>query len=164
MKNFTLISIGLATVGLALGYSLSGLWAWTPLVVIAGLLWLAGQWYDRERFTSVGLLLLVGAAAWGVWQGAGAGWMLAGVVAALVAWDLDHFFHQLKRGGQVENVAEIKYSHLQRLFVIAGLGLLLAGVALSIQIELNFGWALVLGLLATASLSWIIGLTRSGNE
>jgi hypothetical protein len=49
MKNFAFISIGLATVGLALGYSLSGLWVWMPLVVVVGLLWLVGQWYNGER-------------------------------------------------------------------------------------------------------------------
>ncbi len=160
MKNFAFISIGLATIGLTLGYSLSGLWVWIPLIVFVGLLWLAGQWYDRGRYAPVGLILLVGTAAWGVWYGAAAGWMLGGTVAALIAWDLDHFSQQLNKGGHIENPAELKRNHLRRLLIVAGLGLLLAGATLSIQVELNFGWALVLGLLAMVSLSWLIGLSN----
>jgi hypothetical protein len=160
MKNIALISIGLATLSLALGYGLSSLWAWTPLLVIIGLLWLVGQRYDWAGWPSVGLICFVGAAAWGVWGGAAVGWLLGGTIAALVAWDLAHFSQRLKYGGQVENIAELKRTHLRRLLVVAGLGLLLGGVALSIQIELNFGWALLLGLLAILSLSWIISLTR----
>lgn len=163
MKNFTFISIGLATISLTLGYSLSGLWAWTPLIVFAGLLWLAGQWYDGGRYAPVGLILLVGAAAWGVWYGAAAGWMLGGTVAALIAWDLDHFSQQLNQGGHIKNPVELKRGHLQRLLIAAGLGLLLAGAALSIQLDINFGWALLLGLLVMVSLSWIISLTRGEN-
>jgi len=160
MKNFVFISIGLATLGLALGYSLSSLWVWTPLLVAVGLLWLVGQWRDWDGWASVGLIFFVVAAAWGVWRHAAAGWLLGGAVAALIAWDLDHFCQHLNYGGHVENAAELKRTHLRRLLVVASLGLLLGGVALSIQLELNFGWALFLGLLAILSLSWIIGITR----
>ena len=160
MKNFVFISIGLATLGLALGYSLSSLWLWTPLIVVMGLLWLVGQWRDWDGWASVGLIFFVVAAAGGVWRHAVAGWLLGGTVAALIAWDLDHFSHHLKHAGYVENTAELKRTHLRRLLVVASLGLLLAGVALSIQLELNFGWALFLGLLAILSLSWLIGFTK----
>jgi hypothetical protein len=74
--------------------------------------------------------------------------------AALVA--TGHFSYQLKRGEQVENVAEMKATHFRRLFTVAGLGLLLAGAALSLQIGLSFGWALLLGMLAILCLSWLI--------
>jgi hypothetical protein len=160
MKNFVFISIGLATLGLTLGYSLSSLWLWTPLIVVMGLLWLVGQWRDWDGWASVGLIFSVVVAAGGVWHSAAAGWLLGGTVAALIAWDLDHFSQHLKHAGHVENAAELKRTHLRRLLVVGSLGLLLAGVALSIQLELNFGWALLLGLLAILSLSWLIGFTR----
>ena len=160
MKNFVFISIGLATLGLALGYSLSSLWLWTPLVVAMGLLWLVGQWRDWDSWASVGLIFFVVAAAGGVGHDAAAGWLLGGTVAALIAWDLDHFSQHLNHAGHVENAAELRRTHLRRLFVVASLGLLLGGVALSIQLELNLGWALFWGLLAILSLSWLIGFSR----
>jgi hypothetical protein len=160
MKNFVFISIGLATLGLTLGYSLSSLWLWTPLIVVMGLLWLVGQWRNWDGWSSVGLIFFVVAAAGGVWRNVAAGWLLGGTVAALIAWDLDHFSQYLKHAGHVENAAKLKRTHLRRLLVVASLGLLLAGVALSIRLELNLGWALFLGLLAILSLSWIIGFAR----
>ncbi len=164
MKNFAFISIGLATLSLALGYGLSSLWAWTPLMVIIGLLWLVGQWYDWEGWASVGLILFIGAAAGGVWHDVAAGWLLGSVVAALIAWDLAHFSQHLNHAGHGENAAELKRTHLRRLLIVASLGLLLGGVALSLQLEFNFGWALLLGLLAILSLGWLISLTRGEAE
>ncbi len=69
MKNLVSICIGLAVIGLVLGYNLIALWLWLAL----GLWGLAGQ---RSRWgwpASVSLTGFVGAAAYGVWQGGPAG-------------------------------------------------------------------------------------------
>ncbi len=155
MKNLVSICIGLAVIGLVLGYNLSALWLWLAL----GLWSLAGQ---RSRWgwpASVSLVAFIGAAAYGIWQGGPAGWLLFSVVAALAAWDLDHFARRLQQTGQQEMALELQQAHLKRLALVAGLGLLLGGLALSLRIELNLGWACFLGLLTIIGLSRVIGFS-----
>ena len=155
MKNLVSICIGLAVVGLILGYNLRALWLWLAL----GLWCLAGQ---RSRWgwpASVGLIAFVGAAAYGVWQGGPAGWLLFSVVAVLAAWDLDHFARRLQQTGQQEMEIELQQAHLKRLALVAGLGLLLGGLALGLQVELNLGWACFWRLLAIIALNRVIGFS-----
>ena len=155
-----LISIGLATYVTALGYALGGLWIWSPLIIAGGGLWWLGQ---RRRWgwtASVGLVFFTGAAAGGLWLDLAAGWALFGVVAALAAWDLDHFMQRLRDVGQVERARQFERRHLQRLFIVDGLGLFLATVALGVKIRLGFGAAFLLGLLAVLGLGRLIGFLR----
>jgi len=81
-------------------------------------------------------------------------WMLIGVVAALAAWDLGHFGVRLRAAGAILPPAELTRAHLRQLAIVIAAGLLLGGIALGIQVELTFGWALLAAALA------IIGLSR----
>jgi hypothetical protein len=161
-------SIGLATCALALGYALGGLWAWTPLIVALGFLWLLGQWRGRGWMTSVGLVFFVGVATGGLWLDLAAGWMLFGMVAALSAWDLDYFAQRLRSVEWAETLAErrrdLERRHLWRLLLVDGLGLLLAAVALGVEVKLSFGAAFLLGLLAVLGLSQAIGFLRRESD
>jgi hypothetical protein len=154
MKNAISICIGLASLTLALGYVSGTGWIGAGAVVALGLFWLVGhqrQW----SLAGPGLIVFAGAAAFGVWQGVPAGWMLFGAVAALAAWDLDHFTRRLRQAAHIKDETQLRRNHLQRLVAVAGLGVVLAGLALSFQIKLNLGWAMLLGLLI------IIGLSRA---
>ena len=153
-------SIGLATCALALGYALGGLLTKVPLLVTPGLLWLLGQRRGWGWTASVALVYFVGAAVTGLWLDLAAGWMLLSVMAALSAWDLDHFAQRLRGVGRVERERELEQAHLQRLLIVGGLGFLLAAVALGINVELGFCTASLLALLAILGLSRAIGFLR----
>jgi hypothetical protein len=161
-----LLPIGtiLATGALALGYGLGGLWGWTVFAISLGFLWLLGQRRGWDWMASVGLVLFVSVAAAGLCLGVGAGWMLFGLVAALSAWDLDHFAQRLRDTGRVEGVHDLERRHLGRLLTVDGLGLLLGAVALGIEVEFGFGVAFVLGLLAILGLSQAIGFLRRESD
>jgi hypothetical protein len=159
--KLALASTLLAAAVLALGYGLGSAWSGVGPILAVGLLWLASQWRDWWGWTaSWALAFFTGAAAVGLWLGLGAGWMLAGVVAALSAWDLDHFAQRLKRAGWVEGTCALEHRHLRRLLAVDGLGFLLGAVALGIRIPFGFGVALVLGLLAMWGLSRAVGFLR----
>ncbi len=164
MKHAVAASIGLAMLGLVLGYGTGSRWGWALAVVILGLLWLAGQRYDRGWMADWGMIGFVAAAGYGVWLRLPAFWMLAGIVAALVAWDLERFSQHLRSMERVDGADELIRSHLQRLLAVAGVGLLLGGVALGIEVDLNFGWAFLLGLLAILGLSQAIGFMRQKSD
>jgi hypothetical protein len=154
-------SIGLATSALALGYAVDGFWAPAVLVVGVGLLWWLGQARNWDWIAPIGLTLFVVMAAGGLWRGLAASWMLLGTVAALAAWDLNHFAMRLRSVEWNETLAkrrrELERRHLRRLLIVNGLGLLLAAVALGVKVRFSFGVAIVLGLVAVLGLSRAIG-------
>lgn len=158
------ISTILATSVLAVSYGLAGVLIGAPLLSALGLLWLLGQRRGWGWATSVALVLFVGAAALGLWLDVGAGWMLLGAVAALSAWDLDHFAQRMRTVKQIKGARNLERRHLQRLLTVDGLGLLLGGVALGIEIEVGFGTAFLLGLLAILGLSWAIQPIRRESD
>jgi hypothetical protein len=156
-----LASIGLAAGAIALGYGRGGVWRGTAFALGIGLLWLLDTQRNKGGMAPVGLVSLVGAAAVGLWLGVRAGWMLSGAVAALSAWDLDHFVRRLWRAGQTEKVRHLEATHLRRLAIVDGVALSIATVALGIRVTLGFGLALLLGGLAVLGLMWAVGSLRS---
>jgi hypothetical protein len=158
------ITIGLAAILLAMGYAVGGVWKVLPILLAVAALWWIGQRRHWNLVASVALLGFVVAAALGLWMGLPAGWMLAGVVAALSAWDLDHFARRLRRVERVEMQPALERLHLRRLTSVDSLGLLLAGMALVVQYKFSFDVALVLGLVAVLGLSQVVSYLRRESD
>ncbi len=158
------ITIGLAAILPAMAYAVGGVWKVSPILLAMGALWWIGQ---KRRWNLVAPVALVGfvvAAAVGLWMGLPAGWMLVGVVAALSAWDLDHFAQRLRGVERVEMQPALEQLHLRRLVSANGLGLLLAGMALVVQYKFSFDVALVLGLVAVLGLSQMVSYLRRESD
>ncbi len=104
------------------------------------------------------------AAAYGAWKGFSPLLMLFALTTALSAWDLDHM---LQRYNQVKPDAiqpGIIRRHLLRLAAVDGLGMLLGGTALLIQVHFSFILAIILGLVVFIALSQVVlYLRRSGS-
>jgi hypothetical protein len=150
----------LAATVLAMGFGLNELWGGAVMVGVVGALWVVGQWRRWGWVASVALVLLIGAAAVGLGLGVGGGWMLAGVVATLAAWDLDRFAWQMRAAGRVEGADAFERRHLQRLLIVGGAGLILGAVALSLRMRLGFAVAFILALLVLLGLSRVVGFLR----
>jgi len=112
----------------------------------------------------VALVVFVGTAAIGLQLRWGVGWALLGMMAALSAWNLDHFAQCLACAGQAEQARELERQHLWRLLIVDGLGFLLAALALGLQIKPDFGLACILGLLAIVGLSQTIRFLRRESD
>jgi hypothetical protein len=153
-------SIAVAAGALALGYGLGGYGLPALLVAVLGGLWLLGRWRAWPWVAPAGFLCFTLAAAIGMLLGLGAGWMLLGAAAALVAWDLDDLVRRLERAGRVEAQAAIESRHLARLAAVAGLGLALAAIPLGLRLDLGFGLVLLLGLLAVLGLGRVVAYLR----
>jgi len=138
-----------------------------PLIVAlpAGwsLLWLVAEWRGWQKFTAAGLVVFIGLAAAGVRLGVGSTWLLLGTVGGLAAWDLARFARRLSLTAEAEPAALLP-AHLRRLLVVAGAALLFGALALASWVELNFGLAVLLGLLMSVSLSWLVGFFRRARE
>jgi len=167
MRIIFSISTSLAVLSLAVGYTLAGLWPGTIVIIGLGLLALATnrwQWRGWLQMITVAVVSFTGAAVVGTWLGVSPGWLLVGLVAALAAGDVTHFGQRMRQAGQVEPESRLWRTYRQRLLIVAGLGLVLGGVALSLQFNLSFGWGMFLGLVTILGLSRVIGVLRRESD
>jgi hypothetical protein len=160
MKGMIFIIIIIAMLLLTLGFVLSSLWSGGIVIAALGLVWLVGQQRRAGWLNDLGFALFVVVAAAGVWWGAPAGWLLAGTVATLAAWDLAHFDRRLAQVEQITGEGRLRRDHLRRLLAAAGLGLGFSALALSLQFELSMGWVILLGLLVVVGSSRIVQVAR----
>ncbi len=175
------ISTLIATAALALGYGLLGEPIGVLVFVALGLLWLVGQKYQKRTLAGLGLLGFAIGALLGTWYGVRSGWLLIGITAALVAWDLHHFIQHMlvseraeaaskdmvpeDRGARLNAEARaLERAHLQRLAIVSGAGLLLGTLALTVKLTLRFGVIFALGLIATFGLSRLIHYLRQESD
>jgi hypothetical protein len=143
-----LASLLLGTGSLAWGYFERG-WAEPAAAMLAvGPLWALAVWRRWTWFSSLGLVLCVLAAAAGLWLGLAPGWMLAGSVGGLLAWDLTDFARRLRDARAGEDLRNLERAHLARLGLVGLLGSLLGTIAMRVSLRLTFEWALLAGLLA----------------
>jgi hypothetical protein len=157
-------TIGLTATALAVGYSLQGYTTAILFFITLGMLWLYGERRMSGWAASVMLVCCVVAAAFGILLGVHPGFLLVGMVAALSAWDLDHFYRRIKSFEQVANEAEMERRHILMLLFVDGLGLLLAGAALVIRTHIAFSVAFLLGLAAAWGLGQLIGFLRRESD
>jgi|GEM_PF-525792 len=125
-------------IALALGL-IAVLWPLTP-----------ARW---EWTGSAGLVFLVLAAAGGIGLAAPPLWSLVGLAAALSGWDLERFTRQLLSAGQVLEPQRHIRRHVLRLAALVVLGLGLGWAALNFRVDLEFGVALALSVLAVLGLA-----------
>ncbi len=160
------VSAGLSVFTLALGFALSGLWVGMGAVLAAGVLWLLGtlRTLGAQRAlpwaSSAALVMLAAAAAVAVLIAVGGGWPVLGLVAALVAWDLDQFAQRMRAAGRVAGAPELERRHIRRLLVVAAIGGVLGAIGLGIRVRLSFELALLLAALAIVGLGIAICFLR----
>ena len=147
-------SLAAAAIFPLIGSGLAGVW-WLGLVfvVIAGIWW----FFHHKRWareTAVFTLYTI-IAAIAAYLGIGAGWLLASMVGALLAWDLDGFSRQVTAVNHTINTNKLVYTHLRRQGLAGGLALVLGGAALLIQLNLSFGLIFLLAVLAVMGLGWL---------
>jgi hypothetical protein len=158
------IWVALAAMGLALGYGVDGIWAAAPICLGLGACWLIGEHLDWRWTNALGLICFLGAAIVGIWSGITVPLLLFSTTAALVAWDLLRFAQRLRTAVQVEGGDVLMRAHVQRLLVIAAVGLLLGGISQGVQLELSFSGALLLGGLAILGLSRAVGFIQHKSD
>lgn len=157
-----ILSILLGTASLAMGYRQAGQSAYSFWFLLLAVLWLLAHFRKYHWFSSVALLVIVVAAAYGVWREFPTVWMLLGAVGGLLGWDLSDFARRLGYAAPMDDTRSMERRHLERVGIVAALGVGLALLSLYIQINrLAFEVAVVLLLLAALGLTrLVIGLRK----
>jgi hypothetical protein len=109
-----LVAGTLAAGTLAAPSGLASGWPWLLALVALGFFWLAGFWRGWLWSAPLGLAGFALAAAAGLLQGLGAGWMILSLVAALCAWDLHYLAHLLQDLAPAEAHRALERRHVQR--------------------------------------------------
>ena len=156
------LSILLGTASLAMGYGQADADAYPRWFLLLAVLWLFAHFRKWYWFSSVALLLTIFAAAYGVWHEYPTVWMLLGAVGGLLGWDLSDFARRLSYASPMDDTRSMERRHLERVGIVASLGIGLALLSLYIRIHrLAFEVAVVLVLLAALGLTrLVIGLRK----
>jgi len=140
-----LFSIVFGVGSLAYGYRLAGFVLFVRWIVYFGLGWLLAAWRRWRWFAYVGLGFNLLAAALGLWLlNFPPGWMFAGAVGGLLAFDLTDFRYSLIFSASDKERHIVENRHLPRVTFLAALAMLFASLAMWIKKQLTVEWALLL--------------------
>jgi hypothetical protein len=157
-----ILSILLGTASLAMGYLQGGAAEYSRWFLLLAVLWIITHFRKWYWFSSIALLVIIIAAAYGVWRGVPTVWMLLGGVGGLLGWDLSDFARRLSYASPMDDTRSLERRHLERVAIVATLGIGLALLSVFIRVErLAFEVAVVLVLLAALGLTrLVIGLRK----
>ena len=154
VRTLSLSGIALAALLLIVANIAVGRFSWALAALLLGGTWLAlGR--GRPVVAGIGFAGLIILTA----LGTGASpllWMVTAAVAALVAWDLDHFLAVTERGERVYNRVTLERIHLRRLLAVAVAGVVLAIIAGGVDLRFGLVAALSLGLLSLFALRSVV--------
>jgi hypothetical protein len=149
------LSILVGTASLAIGYGQGGFVNYSFWFLLLAAAWLFAHFRKWYWFSSIALLVAVVSAAYGVWREIPTVWMLLGAVGGLLGWDLSDFARRLSYAAPMDDTREMQRRHLERVGIVAALGIGLALLSLYIHIQ-RLAFEVAVGLLLLAAL----GLTR----
>lgn len=152
-----LFSILLGAGSLAWGYAQVGLPQISRWILYFGAVWLVAVWRRWRWFATVGLIVNFLAAALGLWfLNFPPGWMFAGAIGGLLAWDLTEFRYRQRFAASDEERRDVESRHFMRLSILALLGFALASLAMAVKLQFNFEWALVLAIVAALGITQLV--------
>jgi hypothetical protein len=136
-------------------------------LVVRGLLVLGVAWLvaGRQRwvwFSTLALVILVALAGYGLWVQLSPGWMIAGAVGALIAWDMTEFMRRLRFAPLRDDLRGLERRHLTRLTIVVLIGMALASIAMLVRLEFTFEWIVLLTLVAALGITQLVSWLRRG--
>ena len=97
MSYFAFVISVLVGVGsLTYAYASTGLDGLVRGLLVLGALWLFAGWKRWTWFSVIAILVTVALAGFGLWIELSPGWMIAGALGGLLAWDLSDFMRRLQ--------------------------------------------------------------------
>ncbi len=157
-------SMFLSVASLYWGYAQAGFEPASRWILLIGIFWLFSQRQQWSWFSSLVLLVFVGFSAFGLILGFDFGWMLAGSVFALFAWDMTDFRRRLRFAAIDDDSKGMERRHLARLTLLMIAGLLLVTAALLIQVKFTFEWGVLLVIVVLFGLIQLVSWFRRQNK
>jgi hypothetical protein len=131
-------------------------------LLLFGAFWLYAGWRRWTWVASVGILWLVALSGYGLWIALSTGWLIAGALGGLLAWDLSDFMRRIDYAHAAEDTPGMQRRHLARLTIVAVIGLLFASIAMLVREEFTLEWTLLLTLVGVLGLTQLVAWLRRG--
>ena len=155
---FVSLLVGVAS--LVMGYNAEGLSEPTRWMLVFGALWAFAQFQRWRWFAAIGLFAALAAAGYGLWLNLPSGWMLAGALGALFAWDLSDFERRLRASGPEDAPALIQ-RHLLRLGMLAAAGLAFSLLGMIYWWKFSLEWVGYTAILSALGVSLLVKRVRN---
>jgi hypothetical protein len=155
-----LSSIVISSATLAWGYAQSGFTSFVAWIIILGLGWLLAVWQRWFWYSAFGLIIVTLLAALGLWFGFTPGWLFAGGIFALFAWDMTDFRQRLVLMAKNDNTRGVERRHLLRVSLLALTGMALASITMLLRWQFTFEWGVFLVAVILLGLGQLVGWFR----
>ena len=154
-----LFSIVFGVGSLAFGYHLAGFAQFARWIIFFGALSLIAVRQRWRWFAYIGIAFNFLTAALGLWLfNFPPGWMFAGAIGGLLAFDLTYFWDQVRFVNSEEERRGLERGHLLRVAFLTILGMTLASLAMLVKLQFTLEWALLLAIVAALGiiqLAWL---------
>ena len=138
------ISILLSAGFLAFGFTNAGFVPLGVFILVVGVVWIYAQWREYEWSSMPGMGLAVVAAASGIMMGVTPGWMFAGVLCSLLAWDLAGYKNRLKLASVENDIPSMERRHFSRLGILAVAAIAVFLLVSFIHLQIGLWWLILL--------------------
>ncbi|MCA1900401.1 MAG: hypothetical protein LDL50_06810 [Chloroflexi bacterium] len=155
-----LLSVLLSSATLAWGFAQSGFASFSAWMIVFGLGWLLAVWQRWFWYSSLALILYIILAALGLWFGFSPGWLFAGGIFALFAWDMTEFRQRLVLMGKRDDARVVERRHLLRVSLLALTGMTLASIAMLLRGQFTFEWGALFVAVILLGLAQLAGWFR----
>ncbi len=147
------LSVALGAASLAWGFYAAGWDSLAAWILLGGAAWMLAVQQNQDSASSVGLILAVLTAGFGLFLKLHPGWMFAGGLFALFAWDLTEFRARTRPVVKDDDFRQAEHSHLWRVALLLLIGLALASlVMLLVRARFTMEWLALLALALLAAL------------
>jgi hypothetical protein len=157
------VSLLVGVASLVMGYGAAshaeGLYEPTRWMLVFGALWAFAQFQRWRWFAAIGFFAALAAAGYGLWLSLPSGWMLAGALGALFAWDLADFERRLQASAPEDALALVQ-RHLLRLGLLAAAGLVYSLLGMIYWWEFSQEWAGYAAILSALGIALLIRRVR----
>jgi hypothetical protein len=155
-----LSSILISSASLAWGFAQSGFTSFSVWIIILGVGWFLALWQRWYWYSSFALIVITILAALGLWYGFSPGWLFAGGIFALFAWDMAEFRQRLVVMAKNDNTRGIERRHLLRVSLLALAGMALASITMLLRWQFTFEWGALLVVVILLGLGQLVGWFR----
>lgn len=152
-----LSSIVISSASLAWGYSQRGFGSFAVWVLVFGAGWVFAVFQDWKWYSWIALACATILSAFGLWFSFVPGWMFAGGIFALFAWDMFDFRQRLRLMAEDDDTRGIERRHILRVSLLAFLGMALASLTMLVRVQFTLEWSALLVIVALLGLGQLVG-------
>jgi len=164
IRYFQFFFICLTTIAVIIAYGSGGLLKVAFCVALLGVLWIVGLYKRWKWCGNLMFLIIIGACTVGLFYNLSFVWILLGLTGALSAHDVNRFEQRKSMAGIIKSIHDTDKNHLIRLMTVIVFSLILGTITQFINIRIEFGMVLSLGILTVFCMNRVTSFLMHTND